>query len=276
MNQQQVYEDITNKIITMLDAGTVPWKKTWQAAPINYVSKKAYRGVNIWLLYAPEYKSNIWLTYNQAKNAGGHILKGSKGRRIILWKWYDKTIETEDSETETKRFALMREYTVFNIEQTNIEVKAHDFDDIKQADDIVNRYQGPAITYGGNKAYYRPSVDVVCVPHKQYFGSVDNFYSTLFHELTHSTGHEMRLNRPGVQSIRFGSDLYSSEELVAEMGAAFLCTMCDITNTVENSAAYIQHWRQKLSEDHKLVVKASSQAQKAVDYITNGENYNDR
>jgi len=277
-----VYDIINQRIIELLDKGTVPWRKPWNAEsnmPKNLVSKKEYRGVNIFLLNCMPYGSPYWMTFKQAKEKGGYIRQGEKSTPVIFWKWLDKiSMEASEEGTKNGKMPLLRYYSVFNIEQCEgikvpePEEQVHVFNSIERADEIIAKMPlRPDLQYGGNKACYRPSSDTVTLPPRHSFESPEEFYCCCFHELAHATGHEIRLARKTVmETASFGSNEYSKEELVAEMGAAFLCGYCGIEqNTIENSAAYIQGWMKVLKDDKKLLVHAASQAQKAADYILN-------
>jgi antirestriction protein ArdC len=269
MAKRDIYQEVTDKILAMLEAGTVPWHKPWDAAPRNFASDYRYRGINIWLLYAPEYRQPAWMTYKQARQLGGHVRKGEKGSHIIYWDRFMKEVES-DGDTELKTIPFMKVYTVFNVEQCeDIEIEAKEVVELASAEAIVSDYDGcPEIKRGGDVAAYGLSNDVVYIPHPEAFDVMDGYYSVLFHELAHSTGHESRLSRD-MKTWSNDMDAYSEEELVAEMGSAMLCATSDIdlSVTIENAAAYIDHWRRKVSEDKRLVVRASSKAQKAVDWI---------
>jgi len=181
---------------------------------------------------------------------------------------------------DEKRFPLLRYYSVFNIAQCDgigvptLSEVDEKLDPIKECEEVVDGMPSrPLITHGRVGAFYNILRDEVCVPIRDSFESAEAYYSTLFHELTHATGHRSRLDRPGIsQADRFGSDLYSREELIAEMGAAFLCGHCGISNrTVDQSASYIQSWLMRLKNDRKLVVQAAASAQKACDFILGHE-----
>jgi len=271
--RRDIYAEVTDRIISKLESGTIPWRKPWNAAPANYVSKKPYRGVNVWLLDS-DYRSPYWLTFRQAKKLGGYIRKGEKGTQIVFWKILEeKLTDVETGEIKARRFPILKYYTVFNLEQCegiDMEI-APVVEPIASAEEIIANYQNPpALMFGGNRASYNPAQDTVHMPVRETFKSPAEYYSTLFHEYIHSAGHSSRLNRESIKDVRFGSDTYSEEELVAEMGAAYLCGMSGtdlVAKTLENSAAYINHWRSKLSKDKRLIVRASCQAQKAADWI---------
>ena len=288
MATKSVYDIVTERILEKLEAGTVPWRKPWSAGgcPKNLVSGKEYRGVNVWLLGSQDFSSPYWVTFKQAKQLGGTVRKGERSTPCIFWKFLAR--DTENSvtgETETQKIPLVRFYNVFNVEQCDdIQHKRLDaqtekpapFNPIEAAEAIVTSYpDAPSITEDGRaSAYYRPATDSIHMPERETFDSEGHFYSTLFHEMTHSTGHESRLGRPGVTNpTRYGSHEYSQEELVAEMGAAFLLAEAGIDSDTltDNSASYIQSWLKALKNDPKLVVLAGAQAQKAVDHITGRE-----
>lgn len=288
-SKRDVYQIVTDKVIDLLEQGVVPWKKPWrggaQGAPKNAISKKPYRGVN-WLLLSMAgrcYENPYWLTYRQAESLGGHVRKGEKSALIVFWKQWE--VEKTDNETGKKykdTIPVLRYYNVFNVDQCEDldmskipqvprDETTLDFEPIDVCDQIVSGMpNAPEIVHSGEaRAYYRPAVDRVHMPNREKFLSVPEYYSTLFHELTHATGHASRLDRHDKQAdAAFGSTDYSKEELVAEMGAAYLCGMAGIeTATIENSAAYIHGWLTRLRDDRKLVVMAAGQAQKAADYI---------
>jgi antirestriction protein ArdC len=268
-----VYDIITERIIVLLEQGTIPWHKPWNVKrgfPRNLVSKKPYRGVNVFLLHAMHYESPFWLTFNQAKQLGAHIRKGEKACPVVFW----KQLEVEDKDThEIEKIPMLRFYHVWNIAQVEglneLPDPIHTAAITKPAEIVANMPQRPEIKSGFAKAFYSPGEDFVGMPNRERFTSEDEFYSVLFHELTHSTGHESRLNRPGItEASGFSSDEYSREELIAEMGSAFLCGQAGIVErTLNNSAAYLQNWLEALKNDRKLIVQAAAQAQKAADFI---------
>lgn len=272
MSKKTVYEIITDRIIKKLEEGTVPWQKPWVGGPaVNWVTQKAYQGINQILLEGGE-----WLTFNQAKAAGGRVKKGAKSEIITFWKM--REVKEEDPKTGEeiiKKFPMLRYYNVFNINdvegiKTKRKSESRNHDPIEEAEKIKEGYSDcPTITFRPGKALYRPSDDIISLPETSDFYKIEEFYSTLFHEMVHSTGHAKRLRRSGVTAIAsFGSQTYSKEELVAEIGSAMLCGMAGIEiTTLDNQAAYIKSWLGKLKDDPKLIITASSQAQKAVDYI---------
>lgn len=273
-----VYEIVTEKIMAELEKGIIPWQKPWTSeAPKNLSSGKAYRGINLFLLAAAGYGSPYWLTYKQAAERGGNVRKGQHGTLIVFWKFDNVTrkSESEDSDegsttTGGRRAPILRYYTVFNVEQCEgIDAPAPRpaVPSIEAAETIAAGYPNGPRMEQSDKAAYSPSADVVYMPARNSFHAAEGFYSTLFHELAHSTGHTSRLNRFEGKVSAFGSEDYSKEELVAEMTAAMLCGSCGIDRTIENSGAYLRSWLKALKADSRMVVLAAAQAQKAADWI---------
>ena len=271
-----VYDQITERIVAMLEKGTVPWRKPWQAQarfPRNLVSGKPYRGINVFLLHAMQYESPFFLTYHQAQELGGNVRKGEKSCPVVFW----KQLEVEDKEThEVEKIPMGRFYFVFNVSQCDglKDISAPVVETplsapTKPEEIIAFMPQRPEIKYGMRKAFYSPAEDIIAMPDRERFENEAGFFSTLYHEAIHSTGHKSRLNRPTLtESEGFGSNPYCKEELIAEMGAAFLCGQAEIeAATLENSAAYIQNWLEQLKNDKKLIVQAAAQGQKAADFI---------
>ncbi len=279
MKNDTIYQIVTNKIIAMIEKGDIPWQKSWTGiTPTNLISKNPYRGINILLLGCQGYGNPYWLTYRQSINMGGHVNKGEKGTVIVFWKTrklQDQSNNDSDDTDEMKTIPLLRYYKVFNVEQcTGVEYPTWENqknDPIGRCENIVAGYQDcPEIRPDSCQAYYAPHSDYIGIPPISQFNSSGAYYSTLFHELTHSTGHDNRLGRGTVTSNHsFGSEDYSKEELTAEMGACFLSNLSGIDNAAvtRNNAGYIQGWLKKLNEDNRLVVQAASKAQAAVDYI---------
>lgn len=278
-----LYSTVTDQVIAMLDRGVVPWRspilgQSKAGHPRNLDSGKAYRGVNVFLLaftsYAKGYGSSYWLTFNQAKERGGSVRKGEKATMVVFWKQY----ETKDRQTgEPTKIPVLRYYNVFNAEQCEgipapdaSTFTPIDFKPIDAAEAIASGYVGgPTVDHQGQQAFYRPSADAVTMPEPTRFASSEEYYSTLFHELSHSTGHSSRLDRKlDTVPMAFGSTDYGKEELVAEMSAAFLSGHAGIKPvTIDNQAAYIGGWLKKLKEDKRLVVTAAGAAQRSADWI---------
>lgn len=273
-----VYEMVTDRIIAELEKGIVPWKRPWtgvRSGAYNRITKKPYSIINqILLKYSGEYA-----TFKQWSDLGGHIKKGEKSEIVVFWKIYQKEeINEETGEKEVRKIPVLKYYNVFHISQVEgvipLEVPFREVEPIEEADKIitmyVNREHLDFKELPSNKAFYSPSCDRVVVPMKEQYENINEYYSTTFHELTHSTGHKSRLDRLETGAIAsFGSETYSKEELVAEIGSASLMNMLGIETpqTFKNSTAYIQNWLQVLKNDNKFIVSASSKAEKAVNYI---------
>jgi antirestriction protein ArdC len=268
------YEIVTESIIKQLESGVAPWRKPWRTEPpANFVSKKEYRGINIFLLASQGYGSRYWVTYRQAQTLGGSVKKGQHGSKVVFWKINEYGKENKETgETENRKSILLRYYTVFNLEQCE-GIKSPEpvqvIHPLEQCESIVRSMPNRPSFEQDSRAFYRPSTDTVGMPARSAFDSAEKYYSTVFHELTHSTGHPSRIGREGIMEHNpFGSEDYSKEELVAEMGAAMLCGVAGVeSRTLDNSASYLQSWINRLRSDSRLIVSAASQAQKAADYI---------
>lgn len=269
---------VLDRILAIMDTGTLPWQQPWDSKvgfPKNLFSKRAYSGVNVWMLACQGYDSPYWATFKQISAAGGTVKKGSKATPIVFWNVSQK----EDAATgKVKKSTFLVYYNVFNVAQTEgLEVPAIEsvesrFTPIEVCEKLVgNMPLRPSIFHGGIGAFYTPSRDTVTMPDRTTFTNPDSYYSTLFHELGHSTGHESRLNRPTITDCKpFGSVSYAKEELIAEMTASYLCGVAGIDNaTANNSAAYIKGWMATLQHDRSMLISAASKAQKAADYIQN-------
>jgi antirestriction protein ArdC len=285
-SRKDINQMITDRIIERIKiTGLLPWKKPWKSpneVPRSLITHKPYRGVNAFLLHAMGYASPCWLTMNQVNALGGKVRKGEHACPVVFWKFLDEVADTPDTPGPAKRYALLRYYSVFNTEQCEglpkdklpSIVTNEAFCRLDEAERLINEMPDPpTIRHDSRKASYSPQLDTVRMPPRACFHSEAGYYDAIFHELTHAVGHVKRLNRKGLMERQeFGSDEYSQEELVAEMGSAFLCGHCGIlTETVDNTAAYLKHWLEKLKADPSLLVRAGSQAQKAYDYITGCE-----
>jgi antirestriction protein ArdC len=280
-SRQSVYQIVTDKILEALETGVIPWRRPWggrQLAPKSATTGRPYRGINTWLLFiAAElngYESAWWLTYKQAQALGGQVRKGEKSSIITFWKEWER----EDPETgEVDEIPVLRYFSVFNAEQCDglgakftarPDVTTFEHSPIEECERIATGYiNGPMVEHGGYRAYYQPALDRVLMPRPEVFEQRESYYATLFHELVHSTGHEMRLNRPtlGTQEL----DAYGREELIAEMGAALLCGVAGISPaTVGNSAAYLAGWCKAIRQDTRLVIQSATAAQRAADLIS--------
>ncbi len=273
----KVYEWVTERIVALLEAGTIPWHCPWimGGAPMNFISKKPYRGLNVFMLASMGYASPYWLTRNQILGKGGRFRKGERSSMIVFWKFGKRKkdgVVLLDDKGKPQTSAILRYYNVWNVEQIDgieypkPETTVHD--PIAECEAVISGFETcPPITHEGGRAFYRESTDSITMPPMEYFNVTAEYYSTLFHEAAHSTGHPTRLGR-NLSGGR-GSESYSFEELVAEMTAAMLCGKAGIEmQTLENSAAYIANWLQRFKSDTKMAVKAAGKAQKAADCIT--------
>jgi antirestriction protein ArdC len=273
-----VYSIVTNRIIEHLEKGVVPWQKPWTDAglPRNLITGKHYRGINVWLLNTLNYPQNCFLTFKQVSDLGGYVKKGEKSHEVVFWKWLEK----ENKETgEKEKVPLLRYYRVFNIDQCSDIPKdkrppiiERTNNPIETCEKIVSEMpKRPEIRYNEHRAYYNKLEDYVNLPKMETFKNSESYYGTLFHELVHSTGHNERLSRKELLENRgMRSDKYAMEELTAEMGASYLKSYAGIPiEQLENNAAYIQGWLERLKNDKRFIVHASAQAQKATDYILN-------
>jgi antirestriction protein ArdC len=280
------YAIVNEKIISLLEAGIVPWRKPWASTglPRNLVSMKPYRGVNVFLLSASKYVSPFWLTLRQANELGGHVRKGEESSVVTFWKVEDvkqrtQDLDTDEPEEKARRRFLLKVYRVFNLEQCELpqavidrlpKIETHQHDPIEAVEKIIAGMPSPPeIVRVGSKAFYSPITDRVTLPPRELFISAEEEACTAAHEISHSTGHEKRLGREGITELApFGSPVYSREELVAELSAAYLCAEAGISSAViANQAAYVAGWLKKLRDDRKLLIHAAAQAQHAADYI---------
>ena len=276
---KDTYTLITDRIIAELESGTIPWHKPWTCAQpaISHTTGKAYSLLNQLLLGG---RSGEYLTFNQTKKEGGRVRKGEKASMVVFWKW----LKIEDENTgEEKEVPFLRYFSVFHVDQCEgisprfrasevLPVDSAEADDA--AEDIIADYLHRSgvhlISRESSEAFYQPATDTVVLPKRRQFADTAEYYSTAFHELTHSTGHRSRLNRL-TETARFGSATYSREELCAELGASFILNRLGLeTNgSFRNNAAYIDHWLTVLKEDKRLLVTAAGQADKAVRLILN-------
>ena len=274
---KDVYQIITDRILEQLEKGTIPWHKPWtggQDGAYNYVSKKAYSVLNQMILA----HADAYLTFKQVQELGGKVKKGAKAEIVTFWKILPVDDTDKDGNKIKKNIPFLRYYPVFwigdteGIERKDITRVAHD--PVEEAENIINLYMNsdnhPTLIKDkvSDRAYYSPIMDKVVVPEIGQYNEISEYYSTLFHELTHSTGHKSRLNRL-TETAHFGSEEYSKEELVAEIGAATLVNIAGLetSKSFNNSAAYIEGWSRALRENKKMIVEASGKANKAVSYI---------
>jgi len=273
---RDVYAIITDKIIEQLEKGTVPWQKPWSGCgiPTNLISKRPYRGINVMLLSMQGYEHNLFLTSKQLKEIGGSIKPEERPHLVVYWNYIEKEAEDEE-EKEKKKKPMLRYYTVFNIAQCD-NIPSDMIPSILRVAKpdatcklIINGMpQKPRIQHKEQEAYYNPLRDYINMPKQNSFVSDDAYYAILFHELVHSTGHHSRLDRKDlIQMAEFGSEPYSHEELVAEIGSCYLQSHGGIATQLEQSAAYIKGWLDVFRGDRRFIFSASTAAQKAVDFI---------
>lgn len=277
--KKDVYEMVTDRIIEQLEQGVIPWQKPWGGAidgAYNRISKKPYSLLNQMLLQ----HSGEYATFKQWSELGGHIRKGEKSEIVVFWKLQPYEDENADGEKIIKQIPLLRYYNVFHVSQVDgiepKELDLNEFEPIEEAEKIKTEYMTrenlKILEKLTDKAFYSPAFDYIQVPCKEQYQNVEEFYSTLFHEMVHSTGYKSRLDREDVKDcMYFGSENYSKEELTAELGSAFLVNLLGIETkkSFRNSSAYIQGWLGRLRGDKKFIVSASSKAEKAVKYILN-------
>lgn len=286
---KDLYQEITDRIVTELEQGVIPWQKPWSGVQgaISHTTGKRYSLLNQMLLGC---RSGEFITFKEAQREGGHIKKGEKASMIVFWKFLDAAKRDDDGnivygadgKPVMESVPFLRYYNVFHIDQcegiqprfTEEPTPGEHLTPDAAADQIVIDYvQRPGVKMTiqhSDRAFYSPSSDSVTVPELAQYNSVSEYYSTLFHELTHSTGHASRLNRLSKEA-NFGSEAYSKEELIAELGAAFLVnhTGLETFGNFRNSAGYIQSWLKVLKDDKRLIVSAAGKADKAVTLILN-------
>lgn len=301
-SRDQIYRMVTDQIVDLLKAGTVPWHKPWNdfgGMPRSLSTHKPYRGVNPFILsmtaMAHSYSSPLWGTFDKiagmdgvdtrdraAVNAWGG-LRGQKATKIVFWKTLPITgVNAETGQPETKIIPFLRYFNVFNVDQVTWRTREtptfgggarlNQFERIEAAEKIVSGYPNPPALATGSDAFYTYANDTITMPPFDSFDSAEEYYSTRFHEMAHSTGADKRLKRNGVASGTygpFGSAPYSEEELTAELTAAMLAALAELetVRTLPNSAAYLASWIKQLGDDPKLIVMAAARAQKAVDHI---------
>ncbi|MBK8404213.1 MAG: DUF1738 domain-containing protein [Saprospiraceae bacterium] len=293
-----LYQEVTNKIISMLDSGVAPWRSPWNSYGLarNYVSGHIYRGINYILMNFSGHIIPYFLSFKQIKELGAVLKSGAKAEKVVYFNLVYKNLEGHRlSEMEAQALIkdkvkidvsrFIKYYPVFNIEYVEgISVEIQDFElspneKIKSCEDLVeNMPNRPAIKFiDSDHAYYLPSKDFINMPMLAQFQSSFAYYASLFHELAHSTGHRSRLNREGiVNSETFGSVVYSTDELIAELGSSYLSSIAQIDNDTlrQRSASDLNDWLRVLKEDNRFIFKVASQAHKAVDYILGNENQN--
>jgi antirestriction protein ArdC len=269
-----IYDAVTATIIEQLEKGAAPWVKPWtagvdQGADRNMVTGKPYQGINRLILGMSGFNRSapVWATYKQWQDLGGNVKKGEKGTAIVFFTPHAKGVDKESGEEKT--YMLLKQSFVFNVDQVDgIEIKPKTVE-LKEVERDANceafiKRTGANISHGGDSAFYTTLHDAIKLPFPETFVSMGNYYATAFHELVHWTGNKTRLERKFGE--RFGNPEYAFEELVAEMGAAFLCQDYSVQGELRH-AGYIGHWLKACKEDNKAIFKAAALAQKAADYL---------
>lgn len=285
--KKSIYQIITDKFVAQLEQGIVPWHKPWSVGnvgsnelAISYTTRKPYSLLNQMLL---GWRGGEYLTFKQIQDLKGQVKKGSKSSMVVFYMPTEKEETDKNGETYIKKYFVLKYYNVFHIEDTTIQSKVAKTETdntikvnpIESAEMLIQGYLGREsnLTFVNDKitdkAFFSPSQDLVQVPSLKQYQIVEEYYSTAFHELTHSTLVESRCNRK--TNCIFGSEYYAKEELVAEIGSAMLCSLAGIESekAFSNSVAYVQHWLKVLRNDNRLIVSASKYAESAVKYIAN-------
>jgi len=277
--KRDLYAEVSARIIAELEKGAAPWVKPWSArpganTPCNAISNRPYSGCNVvllWMAQAAGYRTPRFLAFKQALELGGHVRKGERGTKVYFVKQLE--IREGTDEARARLVPMMREYTVFNVDQcdglpdsvtTGKPMRVRNPDTRDDLADQFLRSTGADIREGHGEAYYVPRRDFISMPAFAGFKGSDHFYNVAFHELTHWTGHKSRQDRD--LKNRFGSRDYAAEELIAELGAAFLCAEFGFDGDLRH-AGYIGHWIELLKADKRAFFTACSQASKAADYL---------
>jgi antirestriction protein ArdC len=268
-----IHQQITDQILAAMENAKTTGRRLWDSQPslpLNLTTNKPYSGINVLMLWAAGlsrgYTSPFWLTYKQAESMGGQVRKGETSTLCVFFKPWESQQENENGETETVKGAIAKGFRVFNLDQVDgIQAPATEerqpFTAIADAERILS--SSPArIEIGGTQAFYRPSSDTIHLPNRESFINSEAFYNVALHELTHSTGHKTRLDRDF--SGRFGTEAYAFEELIAELGSAFLNADLGILGaTLPDHADYLSNWIAILKGDKKAILTAAAQASKA-------------
>jgi antirestriction protein ArdC len=286
--KEDVYDRITNRIIQSLETGVRPWLKPWNAdhaagkitRPLRH-NGQPYSGINVFMLWmeaeAAGYSAPIWMTFRQARELGGHVRKGEKGALVVYANSITKTAQDEATGEESEhKIPYMKGYTVFNVEQID-DLPAHYYAKAARPNltpqerispvEAFLAQTGADLSHGGNQAFYMPSQDRIQMPPFEFFRDPESYYATLLHETVHWTKHPKRLDRDFGRK-RWGDEGYAMEELVAEIGAAFLSADLGITPDIrEDHASYIASWLKVLKNDKRAIFTASSHAQRAATFL---------
>lgn len=283
--RRDLYKHVTTRILEHLERGVRPWLKPWSASHVGHSilprrhNGIPYQGINVLLLWGEAmtrgYAATTWMTFRQALELGAHVRKGETGTLVVFADRFTRTEDGENGENVERSIPYLKSYTVFNVEQidglppqylpaapVSVAVEIRN----AQAESFIAATRA-TIRFGGDRAYYAPALDAIQLPPLPAFRDIESYYGTALHELTHWTGHNSRCARD-LNGHRFGSDAYAFEELVAELGAAFLCAELGITPDVrDDHAAYLESWLAILKQDKRAIFAAASQAQRAADYL---------
>lgn len=285
-----IYQKVTDRIIAELEKGHVPWIRPWRDGeppfPINALSGRPYHGINVPLLWdsadTGSFASDRWLTFHQISALGGQVCKGEKSSLAVLYlpRSMEETdtngnpLLDENGDPRMRHFGVIREFRLFNLSQCD-GLPQSLYEPFTRPEQPVKAAETIALNSGvtlrhrrQSQAYYKPATDLVMMPHPQQFESSEAYYATLLHELTHATGHASRLNRPGIAGSARSEESYAAEELVAEMGAAFLCAQTGIQGKLQH-ASYIDYWLDILRQDKRAVIRASGMARNACEWLLN-------
>lgn len=276
---RDLYAEVTSKIVDALEAGTPPWIRPWsgdlERVPTNGSSRRPYRGINCVLLgfeaQLRGFSRNVWLTYRQATELGAQVRGGEHGSTVVFFKRHEVPADDADPSAEPRVVPLLRSFTVFNLDQIdklperlqkpsaerNEWVREH-------APEKLLADSGARIEHGGFAAFYSPEDDRIQLPERELFADAGSYYGTALHELTHWSGHSSRLDRQ--LGRRFGESAYAMEELIAEIGSAFLCAACRLEGRLQHEA-YVADWIRVLKGDKRAVFTAAAKAQQAADFI---------
>lgn len=278
--RMDIYQAVTDKIITAMEAGVIKGERRWQGTeqlglPCNVQTGKPYSGINVLILWMAAkhagYTSNHWLTYKQAQALGGRVRKGEKGELCVYYKALEKeTVDKDSGVIEEVTVPMIKPFWLFNLDQIDgisrpVMFMPLLFEVMEEAEHILAR-SGAAIRNGGTQAYYRPALDIIQLPDRHRFSKAENYYAVALHELTHWTGHPTRQHRDFTG--RFGSQAYAFEELVAELGSAFLTAELHLIDaTLEGHASYLDSWLSVLRKDKRAIFTAAKLAAKAHQFI---------
>jgi len=283
--RRDLYQHVTNRILEDLEHGVRPWLKPWSASSVggSILPRRhngiQYQGINVLLLWseamARGYTATAWMTYRQALELGAHVRKGETGTLVVFADRITRTEDGDNGESVERSIPYLKSYIVFNVEQidglppqyvpqapapASVEIRH------AQAESFIAATRA-TLRFGGDRAYYAPAFDVIQLPPLPAFRDMESYYGTALHELTHWTGHPSRCARE-LNGHRFGSEAYAFEELIAELGSAFLCAELGITPEVrDDHVAYLAGWLTVLKQDKRAIFAAASQAQRAADYL---------